>query len=131
MEGRLKPGLKHELQWTAGPEHAATHVGAAPVFSTPAMIALLEIAATEGVQPYLPRGQTTVGIHVDVRHLAATPLGMRVTGRAELIEVEPRVLTFRVMAEDENEVIGEGTHRRAVIDVVRFQAKVAAKAARG
>jgi predicted thioesterase len=132
MNEQLKPGLIHETQITVAPAHAATHIGggAVPVFATPAMIMLMEITATECVQPYLPEGHTTVGVHVDVRHLAATPMGMKVTARAELIAIDKRTLTFRVTADDEKERIGEGTHQRAIIDVERFRARLEAKTSR-
>jgi predicted thioesterase len=125
----LKLGVSRQVECIIGEEHAATHIGGGrvPVFSTPAMINLMEVTATDAVQPFLPANHTTVGIHVDVHHLAATPLGMKVTVRAELVEVDKRLLTFRVTAEDETELIGEGTHRRAIIDVARLQEKLAKK----
>jgi fluoroacetyl-CoA thioesterase len=130
MDLDLQPGVKNQVQWTVTEQHTAQHIGSGrvPVFATPAMILLLETAAQEGVQPFLPEGLTTVGVHLDVKHLAPTPVGMKVTGRAELIRVDGRILTFRVTAEDEVEPIGEGTHQRAVIDVARFQKRVEAKA---
>jgi predicted thioesterase len=131
MPDELKPGIKRVTTHVVTEQIAATHIGAGKVMvlSTPAMIGLMEWAATEAVQPYLGEGQTTVGIHVDVRHLAATPLGMKVNISAELLNVEKRVLTFRVVAEDEVEVVGEGTHRRAIIDVARFQNRLSTKSA--
>ena len=72
-------------------------------------------------------GQGTVGFHVDIRHLAATPIGMRVTFRATLTEVDGRRLVFRVEADDEQERIGEGTHVRFVVDMERFMGRIAAK----
>src|SRR5262245_51080087 len=128
MDNPLKPGLVHRIEWTVGEEHAATHIGSGrvQVFATPAMNALMERTRTQAVQRLRAKRHTTVGIHVDVRDVAATPLGMRVTARAELVQVEKRVLTFRVWAEDEKERIGEGTHQRAIIDVAQFQEKVKA-----
>jgi predicted thioesterase len=133
MTGQLKPGLKGQLQKTVEEQYRATHIGSGkiPVLATPAMIGFMEWAATELVQPYLPDGFTTVGTPVDVRHLAATPVGMKVTFQAELIQVEGRTLTFRVTAEDEKEKVGEGTHQRAIIDVARFQSRVRAKTVAG
>src|SRR5262245_24427468 len=129
MENKLKPGVTRQTEHTVNEKLAATHIGGGGVLflSTPAMIGLMEWAATEAVQPYLQDGHTTVGTHVDVRHLAATPLGMKVTIHAELIGVEGRVLTFRVTATDEKEAVGEGTHKRAIIDVDRFKRKVNSK----
>jgi predicted thioesterase len=130
MEHELKPGIHREVQLEVGRDHVATHIGGGRVLvlSTPTMIGLMEITATEAVQPYLPEGHTTVGIHVDVRHLAATPLGMRVTIRAELRAVEGRTLTFHVVAEDEKEIVSKGTHVRAIIDVAKFEEKLRRKA---
>ena len=81
--------------------------------------------------PFLEQGFDTVGARVDVRHLAATPLGMEVTFQSEVISVEDRRLTFRVRAFDEKELISEGTHERGVINVERFAARVQAKAGSG
>jgi predicted thioesterase len=129
MDSALQPGISRRSEHIVDEKLAATHIGDGKVLvlSTPAMIALMEWAATEAVQPYLPEGHTTVGIHVDVKHLAATPFGMKVRIHAELIDVEKRVLTFRVTADDEQERAGEGTHRRAIIDVERFHRKLDAK----
>lgn len=80
------------------------------------------------VDTLLPAGQQTGAIQLEIRRLATTPVGMNVTVQAELLKVEKRTLTFRVRAEDEMELIGEGTHQRAIIDVARFQEKVQAKA---
>jgi predicted thioesterase len=133
MTNSLKPGLKGQIQKTVEEQHTATHIGSGkvPVLATPAMIGFMEWAATETVQPYLLEGFTTVGTHVDVRHLAPTPVGMKVTFQAELIRAEGRTLTFRVTALDEKEKVGEGTHQRTIIDVARFQSRVQAKVAAG
>jgi len=90
----------------------------------------MERAAVRAVDHLLPEGYRTVGVHVDVRHLAATPLGGTVRAIAELVEVEGRQLTFRVEAFDELEKVGEGFHRRAIINVARFKERVDAKLAR-
>jgi predicted thioesterase len=131
MQPELQPGIKNQFEKIVEEQHTATHVGSgnAAVLATPVMIAFMEGAAMDAVQPLLPAGSTTVGIHVDVRHIAATPLGMKVTIRAELIKVEGRALTFQVSADDEKERVGEGTHQRAIIDIARFQERVKAKAA--
>jgi predicted thioesterase len=131
MHLQLEPGVKNQIQWTVGEQHTAQHIGSGrvPVFATPAMILLMETTAQEAVEPFLPAGMTTVGTHLDVRHLAPTPIGMKVTAHVELIRVEGRVLTFHVMAEDEQERIGEGTHQRVIIDVARFRQRVEAKEA--
>jgi fluoroacetyl-CoA thioesterase len=97
------------------------------VFATPMMIYLMEIAAAEAIQPYLPEGWISVGVSVAVRHLAATPVGMTVTARAEVIAVDERTVTFSVEAYDEREKIGEGTHVRAPVELARFLQRIAAK----
>ena len=97
------------------------------VFGTPALVALMERAAVDAVTPHLPPGKTSVGGRIDVRHLAATPVGMRVRARAELVEIEGRRLVFSVEAWDEVEQVGEATHERFVVDEERFAAKADAK----
>ncbi len=105
--------------------------GLVPVFGTPALVALMELAAVEALKRSLSAGQTSVGGRIDVRHLAATPIGMKVRARAELTAVEGRKLTFRVEAWDEIEKVGEALHERFVIDAGKFIAKAQAKRARG
>ena len=106
---------------------AAVGSGALEVFSTPSMIALMEKAAMDTVSPYLEAGQGTVGIKLDVSHLAASPIGMAVRAEAELIGIEKRTLTFKVSDYAGEELIGEGTHQRAVILNERFMEKTLAK----
>jgi predicted thioesterase len=100
------------------------------VLATPMMIYLMEIAAAEAIHPYLPEGWISVGVSVSVTHLAATPVGMRVTARAEVVAVDERRITFAVEAYDEREKIGEGTHVRAPVEVARFLHRVTQKGAR-
>jgi fluoroacetyl-CoA thioesterase len=102
--------------------------GAVAVFATPEMVRLMERAAVHGVAPYLTAGQQSVGTMVNVKHLAATPLGATVTAKAELVSVEGRRLLFAVSAHDGTDMIGEGTHERALIDLAKFEQRVAAKA---
>jgi fluoroacetyl-CoA thioesterase len=125
----LSPGLVGELTITVDARTLASTVGSGgiDVFSTPSLIALMENAALSAVQPLLPPDQTTVGVRVDVRHLAATPPGEQVRARAELIEVEGRRLVFHVEAFDSHEKIGEGTHERMVVDPARLLARAQAK----
>ncbi len=101
--------------------------GLVPAFATPAMIALMEGAGVRALQPSLDAGQNSVGVQVDVQHLAATPVGMTVRARAEVIAVEGRRVTFKVEAWDDREKIGEGTHVRAVIDDARFKERLKIK----
>ncbi len=125
----LETGIKGKQTITVSHEQTAAFYGsgALEVFATPAMIALLEETAWKSVQPYLDAGLGTVGTRVDVRHLAATPLGMQVTCESELIAVEGRKLTFRVRVFDDAEQIGEGTHERFIVDDRRFLDKAARK----
>jgi fluoroacetyl-CoA thioesterase len=99
------------------------------VFATPVMIYLMEAAAAEAIQKYLPAGWISVGVQVNVKHLAATPIGATVTARAEVIASDEGVVTFAVEAYDGIEKIGEGIHVRAAIEVARFLKRVNAKKA--
>jgi fluoroacetyl-CoA thioesterase len=125
----LVPGAKGSAEMIVAREHTAPHVGSGKiaVLATPVMVNLMEAAALAAVENHLPAGQQTLGIHLDVSHVAATPVGMRVRARAELTKVDGRRLTFRVFAEDECELIGEGIHQRVVVNVARFDQRVQAK----
>jgi predicted thioesterase len=129
----LAPGIAREMTITVGENDTAAAVasGAVPTLATPRLIALMEQAAALAVQPALAAGQTTVGTQVEVRHLAATPIGMQVTVRAELVAVEGRRLRFRVQAHDAQELVAEGTHERTIVDRDRFLDRVAQKARAG
>ena len=98
------------------------------VYSTPMMIHVLELAAAKAIAPYLPPGWVSVGTSVDVKHLAATPVGFTIVARAEVVEWDGKTVTFAVEARDGVELIGEGRHVRAPIDLARFDRGVAAKA---
>lgn len=125
----LAPGLTAEATTRVTDANTAAAVGSGGivVFSTPMMIALMENAALRAVQPYLAEGESTVGTLVNIKHLAATPLGMNVRAVARLEAVEGRRLSFTVEAFDEKEKIGEGTHERFVIGVEKFLQRVAQK----
>jgi fluoroacetyl-CoA thioesterase len=99
------------------------------VYATPQMIYLMELAAADAIAALLPQGWGSVGTLVDVRHLAATPIGCTVSAKAEVIEVNDRIVRFAVRAEDGTESIGEGFHERALIDLARFIDKVERKTA--
>lgn len=101
--------------------------GSVAVYATPAMAALMEAAAVEALALVLPDGQSSVGIALDIRHLAATPPGQQVRARAKVIEVQGNTIKFQVQAWDERELIGGGTHTRYVIDVARFMERVQTK----
>jgi predicted thioesterase len=126
----LEPGLTATVTLIVGPNDtaAAFASGAVDVLATPRLIGLLEEASALAVQPALAAEQTTVGTRVDMRHLAATPIGMRVTASAELLEVDERRLRFRIQAHDEREQVAEGTHERAIVSRARFLELVAQKA---
>lgn len=131
MFERIVPGLVGERETRVEVGNTARHLGSGDVsvFATPEMIRLMERAAVRAVDHLLPEGYRTVGIHVDVRHLAATPLGMTVRARAELLEVNGRRLTFRVEAFDDVEKVGEGVHQRMIVSLVKFRDRVKAKGA--
>ena len=126
---QIVPGLVGQSEVCVHEENTALHLGSGnvAVLATPEMVRLMEKAAVAAVDHLLPDGYCTVGVEVDVRHLAATPLGMRVRAQAELIAVEGRKLTFRVQADDEVEKVGEGEHRRVIIDLETFKEMVEAK----
>ena len=98
------------------------------VLATPIMVMLLEETALEAVEQFLPSGYQTVGTRLDISHIAATPVGMRVMATAEVIAVSSRKLTFRVWADDESERIGEGIHERIVVELERFDKRLHLKA---
>ena len=126
----MEPGLVGETKVVVSQEltaEASDVEGMAPVLVTPRLISFLERTAHLAVLPYLAEGQSTVGTLVNVRHLAATPVGMEVRFRAELVEVDRRRLRFKVEAWDEVEKIGEGEHERFIIDWQRFLDGIAKK----
>lgn len=125
----IKPGLVAESGQVVTEQLTAAFFGSGlvPAFATPAMITLMENASVNAIQEYLPAGQTSVGIEVNIKHLAATPVGMRVRARAEVLAVNGRRVTFRVEAWDDKEKIGEGTHVRAIVDETRFRERIAQK----
>jgi predicted thioesterase len=126
---KLRIGLIGSAELPVGPEHTAPRIGSGKVavLATPVMINLIEAAALAAVEHLLPEGHQSLGIHLDVRHVAATPVGMRVRATAELTAVDGRTLSFRVEARDEKETIGDGTHRRVVVNVARFDQRVRRK----
>lgn len=104
------------------------HENMPEVYGTPMMIYLMEVAAADAIQKYLPGGWVSVGVLVNVKHLAATPVGHTVTARAEVISVEGNIVTFAVEAHDGIEKIGEGRHARAPVHLERFEQRMRAKA---
>lgn len=128
----LKPGLVDESSEIVTEKLIAATYGSGlvPAFATPAMIALMENASVAAIQKYLSAGQTSVGTEVNIQHLAATPVGMRVRARSELTAVEGRRLSFKVEAWDDKEKIGEGAHTRAIVDDARFKQRIAEKSSK-
>lgn len=122
----LERGLTHTTTAIVSQRDTALAIGSGdlPVLATPVMTALMENAAMLAVAPFLPTGSTTVGGHIDVRHVKPTPPGARVEARATLDVVEGAKLTFTVVATQDDTVIGEGTHQRFIVDKNRFLAKM-------
>ena len=125
----LETGIKGSSSCTVTLNDTAKALGSGglDVLSTPKLIALMENAALLSVRPYLDEGMDTVGTQLNVKHLAATPVGMTVTAEAELIEIDRRRLVFSVKARDEVELVGEGTHERFIVDMEKFTSKCNAK----
>lgn len=128
---RITPGLTGTAELIVTAEHTAPFVGSGriAVLATPVMINLIEAAALAAVEHLLPAGHQSLGIHLDVSHTAATPVGLRVTASAEVLHIEGRTITFRIEARDPFEAIGGGTHQRVVVSVERFDARVQRKLA--
>jgi predicted thioesterase len=128
---RIVPGCNGTAEIVVGPEHTAPFVGSGriAVLATPVMINLIEAAALAAVEHLLPSGHQSLGTQLDISHTAATPVGLRVSATAEVLQVEGRTITFRVAARDEFEPIGGGTHRRVVVSVSRFDQRVQRKLA--
>ncbi len=126
---RISPGQTGSAEIVVGPEHTAPFVGSGriAVLATPVMINVIEAAALAAVEHLLPAGHQSLGIHLDVSHTAATPVGLRVTATAEVVRLEGRTITFRVDARDEFEPIGGGSHQRLVVSVARFDERVQRK----
>jgi fluoroacetyl-CoA thioesterase len=124
-------GAKGTYMLRVTPAHLANQFKDAalpPVFATPMMITAMENAALNAVRSYLGSGESAVGTAVNVRHLAATPVGHRVTAEAEVTKVDGRRIEFKVSARDEVEEIGNGTHERMLVDIQRLQQRLSAKA---
>ncbi|MCS6993780.1 MAG: thioesterase family protein [Anaerolineales bacterium] len=128
----LTPGLRAEIETTVTEADTAARWGSGlvPVYSTPALVGLMESAAVAALAGHLPAGQTTVGGRIDVRHLAPTPVGMKVRAIAELTAIEGRKFIFKIEAWDDVERIGEALHERFLVDEARFLARVEARYAK-
>ncbi|QOG20737.1 MULTISPECIES: thioesterase family protein [Bradyrhizobium] len=120
---KVKTGMTAEKLVTVTPEMTVGHVvpGMPAVYGTPMMILHMEMAAGSAVQPLLPAGHVSVGMMVNIRHLAATPVGRTVRAVARVVAIEARSILFEVEAWDGDRKIGDGTHRRGVVDVAEFE----------
>jgi fluoroacetyl-CoA thioesterase len=128
----VKPGLAGSAELVVSEEHTAPRVGSGRVhvLATPVMINLIEAAALAAIEHLLPEGYQSLGTLLNVRHIAATPVGMRARARAEVVKVEGRTIGFRVETRDEKELIGDGTHERVVVNVAKFDQRVQRKLSR-
>ena len=129
LEGKIVTGLRGSASLVVGDEHTAPSIGSGKVrvLATPVMINLIEAAALAAIEHLLPAGYQSLGTHLDVRHIAATPVGMRVTATAEVTRAEGRTVHFRVEARDERELIGDGRHERVFVNVSKFDQRVQRK----
>jgi fluoroacetyl-CoA thioesterase len=135
MQQELKAGLKHtqsiivdeSLTVPAVSKAFAGFADMPPVFATAFLVGFTEWTCIEALKPYLAGDQRTVGVHVNLSHSAATPVGMIVTAHVELAAIEGRKLHFNVVCRDQSEVICEGTHDRFIIDVSRFMERLKSK----
>ena len=132
----LRVGMVFEKTMTVTETQAAKHLegvqtaDSVRVLSTPELVRFVEVAALEGVRSFLNAGQETVGTRVDIRHLAATPVGMRVTARCTLTEIDRRHLAFSFEVHDELDKVGEGTHERFIVDLEKQQVRLRDKLSR-
>ena len=128
----IRAGLAGSAELIVGEEHTAPRVGSGRVrvLATPVMINLIEAAALAAIEHLLPPGYQSLGTHLDVRHVAATPVGMKVNATARVTRVDGRKVTFAVAARDERDLIGDGTHQRVVVNVEKFDARLQEKLAR-
>ena len=132
MSDELMAGLTGRAELVVREEHTAPKIGSGRirVLGTPVMINLMEAAALDAVERYLPAGHQSLGIELEVSHVAATPVGMAVVATAEVTQVEGNRIDFHIEAHDDIDLIGKAVHRRIVVNVERFDKRVQAKAAR-
>lgn len=132
-DARLQVGLTGTAELVVGEAHTAPHVGSGQVhvLATPVMVNLMEAAALAAAERFLAAGYQSLGTGLEIRHIAATPVGMRVRASAELIDIDGRLLRFKVEARDERELIGDGVHVRVIVNVARFDQRLQAKLSPG
>ena len=128
---RLKPGLKGTAELVVGEEHTAPRVGSGRVhvLATPVMINVIEAAALAAIEHLLPAGHQSLGTRLDIRHFAATPVGMRVRAEVEVVTIAGRTVTFRVSVADERSRSATARIERMVVNVARFDVRVQDKVA--
>ena len=130
----IPSGAKGSISMVVAPEHLASRFKdptLPPVLATPVMILFMENAALAAIREYLPAGESALGTVINIRHLAATPVGQRVTAEAVVTGVEGRRIVFAVTARDETQEIGSGTHERAMVDLRRLAERLDAKHKQG
>jgi predicted thioesterase len=129
LPAEIKAGLSGAAELVVGDEHTAPRVGSGrvAVLATPVMINLIEAAALDAVENLLPEGYQSLGTVLNVRHIAATPVGMKVRALVEVVKVEGRTVFFAVECKDEKELIGDGRHERVVVNVAKFAQRVQRK----
>jgi fluoroacetyl-CoA thioesterase len=125
----IRTGLVGRAELRVGEEHTAPRVGSGKVhvLATPVMINVIEAAALDAIEHLLPAGYQSLGTLLNVRHIAATPVGMKIVAEARVTRVEGRTVTFAVTVKDEKELIGDGTHERVVVNVEKFDLRVQKK----
>ena len=128
----IRPGSSGRAELLVDEEHTAPRVGSGKVhvLATPVMINLIEAAALEALDKHLPPGYQSLGTRLDVKHVAATPVGMRVVAEASISRIEGRTVFFAVSVKDEKELVGEGSHERVVVNVEKFSERVRKKNAK-
>jgi predicted thioesterase len=129
MKATLQPGVRAEAQHRVVSQNLLSSIlpSAPPVFATPWMLCVMETAAAQAIAPHLDAAEASVGYGFDFQHLAPTPAGMTVVATAEVTKVDGNMVTLSIEARDDQEVIGRGTHVRAVIDVERFNRRIKRK----
>ena len=131
LSAQLRSGMAGEAKLLVGEEHTAPRVGSGKVhvLATPVMINVIEAAALEAIEGFLPAGYQSLGTVLNVRHIAATPVGMQVRATAKVVKVDGRTISFSVAVFDEKELVGDGTHERVVVNVAKFDERVQRKLA--
>ena len=132
MEGHLVPGIVGEAEMRVAEAETAAHLGSGlvPVFGTPMLVSLMENAATRALEGRLMPGQTSVGVRIELDHMAPTPVGMGVKARAKLSSVDGRRLVFEIEAFDDIEIIGRAVHERVLVSSEKFVSRAEAKRSR-